>query len=79
MKYKLDRRKFIEYVDKYEPLPEWMSNVKEDLIKGGEFIFTAQDLLDSCLDEIPGELLVPPISYIVSSEDCELIYIQDES
>ena len=79
MKYKLDRRKFIEYIDRYEPLTEWLLGLKDDLIKSGESIITVQNILDNCLDAIPGELLVPPIPDTVNAYDCELIYIQDES
>ena len=48
-----------------------LDQVVKDLIKGGEFILTAQDILDS-LDIVPGAMIGEV--YNVKPGECKIIY-----
>lgn len=72
-KYKLDRKKFIEYYPIGIHGMIDYDQVKNDLIKGSEFILSAQDILDS-MDFIAGKLVGEPLN--VKASDCELIYTE---
>jgi len=74
-KYKLDRKVFLLY---YQDTPFFLLMIKKkiivnDMILGGEFVITAQDVLDS-METIPGALV--GVQGKVLSSDCELIYTQ---
>lgn len=74
-KYQLDRKRFILY---YQDTFKFTSKIKkktivQELIKGSEFIITAQDILDS-METIPGCLV--GVDGRVATTDCELIYTQ---
>lgn len=71
--YRLDRKRFIMYYTNTEHLSKLISRkrIVEDLIKGSEFIITAQDLLDN-LYTIPGSLV--GVEGRVLAKDCELYY-----
>jgi len=48
-----------------------LDQVVKDLIKGGEFILTAQDILDS-LDIVPGAMI--GVRHDVKPGECKIIY-----
>ena len=74
-KYQLDRKRFILYYENTLSLTSMIKKKKivNDLIKGSEFIITAQDLLDS-METIPGCLV--GVSGRIATSDCELVYTQ---
>jgi len=74
-KYKLNRKTFIEWVASDNPdLLTSLSAIKDDLIKGGEYILTAQDVLDT-YNEIPSHLFSPPTEEeFVSGFESKLYY-----
>lgn len=74
-KYQLDRKRFILYYqDTY-----WLTTmikkktIIQDLIKGSEYIITAQDILNK-METIPGCLVGVDGRVLVS--DCELVYTE---
>lgn len=72
-KYKLDRKKFIEwYVQDVHGMIE-ISQVVDDLVKGSEFCVTAEDVLNRRIT-IAGKLV--GVHGEVLASDCELIYNQ---
>ena len=75
-KYQLDRKKFIEYY----PVEIWgmleISQVTDDLIKGSEFVLTAEDILKR-VEYIDGKLFTPPISFPLHHSVIELTYNQE--
>ena len=73
--YLLDRKKFIEYVATDNPdLLTPLSDIKHDLIKGSEYILTAQDVLDS-YNELPSYLIEGKIEEdFIPAEYCKLTY-----
>ena len=74
-RYKVNRKKLIEhYPHIIFSLTQVNDNMKEDLIKGGEFILSAQNILDN-INIVKGYVLEPPILKNVSSKDCEIIYL----
>jgi len=72
--YQLDRKQFIEWY----PAEVWKMldpmGVRQDLIKGGEFILSAQDVLDS-MQFVSGKLVGAPGD--VLAKNCELVYNQE--
>lgn len=77
MSYKIDRVKFIDWLDKdYDILD--MDHVRQELKMGGEYIVSAASLLYA-YEEIPIHLLEnydgDEVEFVEGS-DCELIYKQ---
>ena len=70
-KYQLDRTKFIHWYSNKVWLMTFQPIILEDLIKGGEFILTAEDVLNS-IEYIKGSLVGQSVD--VRSSDCELVY-----
>lgn len=72
-KHKLNRKALINYytLDIYGMLD--LRQVSEDLIKGSEFILTAEDVLQK-VGYIEGMLCTPPIEGKVHFSDIKLIY-----
>ena len=72
-KYKLDRKKFIEYY----PVEIWgmleISQVTDDLIKGSEFVLTAEDILEK-VEWVEGKLLSTPVQGVIYYTNIELTY-----
>jgi len=69
--YEIDRAVFIEhYLDVVFDLVN-LNTIKKDLIQGGEFILTAEELLQS-LSFIPGKLVGTKLP--VKSSECKLVY-----
>ena len=68
--YNLKREDLINYYFEIVINKLALDQVRDDLIKGGEFILTAQDILDE-LEEIPGPLVgqIKPVDSI----DCRLV------
>lgn len=78
-KYKLERKKFIEWVCISCFADQFEDKIKEDLIKGSEFIITAEDLLARC-KIIPTKLLAGTFSEnYISVEYVELYYEQPKT
>lgn len=75
-KYKLERGKFISYYPSIVFQLTTQSLIIEDLIKGGEFIITAEDVLAN-LTEVDGRLVGLEIGS-VNPKDCELYYEQED-
>lgn len=77
MSYKIDRTKFIDWMDKdYDILD--MNHVRQELKMGGEYIVCATSLLNSHPD-IPGKLIENwkgDPDDTVDGTECELIYKQ---
>jgi hypothetical protein len=75
MAFQLDRTRFIRYYEDTIAFNKFIKKkvVVEDLVKGGEFVFTAQDFLDS-LNTIPGCLV--GVDGRVPAEECTLVYNQ---
>ena len=73
LKYKLDRKKFIEYYPLQVLAKIDYDQVRNDLIKGSEFILTAQDILDDMV-YVEGSLVGQENP--VFACDCELTYNQ---
>jgi hypothetical protein len=72
--YNLNRKSFILWICTSCFFEREGSRIKEDLIKGSEFIVTAQDLLDS-VDNIPVHLLDEPAEGShVRNDQCKLYY-----
>ena len=79
----INRKAFIDWVYVYHPFKFVnVTKITDDIIKGGEFILTADELLNS-FKEIPANLLVNPTkkdikdNVVIQTEDCVLKYIQD--
>jgi hypothetical protein len=72
--YKLSRTKFINWICTSCFFEREGSRIKDDLIKGSEFIVTAQDLLDS-VDNVPAHLIDEEVdTRYVRNDQCVLYY-----
>jgi len=71
VKYQLDRKKFIEYYPLQVHALMDYNQVRNDLVKGGEFILTAQDVLDNMV-YVEGKLVGQDKPIFAC--DCELTY-----
>jgi hypothetical protein len=79
-KHKLNRKKFIEWASLRNFIGENRKQITEDLIKGGEYILTAQDILDNIeLGGIPVYIVIDyrGLDQYVFARDCKLVYIQE--
>lgn len=77
--YKINRNKFIDWIDE-DQMTSSLDDLKYDLKHGGEFIITAQGLLDVCV-EVPVYLIENYIGfseYVMGSE-CILIYKEEKN
>lgn len=79
IKYQIDRKKFVSY---YPVIISKLADPKiimYDLIAGGEFILTAEDILNQVLT-VPTRLLVDyqGIPGAVLASECEFKFVQDE-
>ena len=76
MSYKIDRNKFIDWLDS-EQLIDTYKEIRFDLKSSGEYIITASGLLDAHT-ELPVHLIdnYEGDNKFESSCDCELIYKQ---
>jgi hypothetical protein len=76
MKHKVDRKKFVEFFVATTARMTKMFTIREDLIKGGEFIITADDILKN-LDTIPTNMVInyKGDGLAVLAKDCELVYV----
>ena len=79
IKYKVDRKKFMEYYILNIARMVQLDVVTDDLIKGSEFVLTEMDILNSVglvdskvLHNYTGKALLVPAS------KCEFIYIQPD-
>ena len=70
-KYKISREDLIKHNLEIIIRKVDLDQVVKDLIKGSEFILTAQDILDS-LDVVPGYMV--GTSHNVKPKDCQIIY-----
>lgn len=76
-KYNLDRKKFIEWVSLKNFINDVRPQIQDDLIKGGEYIITADEILNNIqFKEIPTHLLIDYSGKgkYVSAKECALIY-----
>lgn len=71
--YKLDRRKFVEHYTKFLFQLTTVDKIKEDLILGGEFIVTAEDMLSN-LSKVDGTLVGLSKGVTVNPKNCVLYY-----
>lgn len=72
--YNLSREKFITWICTSCFFEKEGARIKEDLIKGSEFIVTAQDLLDNT-QNIPSHLIDEEVdSRYVRNDQCVLYY-----
>lgn len=75
-KYKINREPFIRYVSRgYLGSLIQQNTMIDDLIKGGEYVLTAEDILQM-KDQWPGYLVEGEAPHVVDTKDCELIYHQ---
>lgn len=76
-KYKVDRQLLINSLDRFD-LSKLTQDMRNSLVLGGEFIVTAEDVLDS-LAMVPAKLLTnhDPTSdpSFVKPVDCEVVYV----
>jgi len=77
MKYKIDRRVFINWLHDDDIL--YMKDVRKQLILGSEYIITAEELL-ACHESVPTSLLkdYTGVEKYIEGEKCELIYKQPQ-
>lgn len=76
--YKLDRTKFIDWLlEDIDDIEVWTRDMKDDLKKGGEFVITASECLNT-IQQLPKYLVEDHKgdSDFVDGADCELIYKQ---
>jgi hypothetical protein len=72
--YRLNRTKFIEWICTSCFFEQRGQEIKDDLIKGSEYIVTAQDLLDNC-DNVPAHLIDEDVdTRHVRNTDCVFYY-----
>ena len=75
-KYKIDRTKFINWLSRnYLGSMIQINRMMDDLIKGGEYAVTADELLQM-QKHVPGYLIEGECPVSVDAKDCELIYTQ---
>jgi hypothetical protein len=74
--YRLDRTKFINWICTSCFFEQRWRDIKDDLIKGSEYVVTAQDFLDN-IDNIPSFLVDEADTILqlhVRNDECELYY-----
>ena len=71
-KYQLSRKKFVEYYPTVLFGMVSKEKIEDDLIKGSEFVITAEELLEK-VEWIDGKLLSDPKEGVVHHSKIELI------
>ena len=76
-KFKVDRLKFIQYYPVQVAMSIALDHVQDDLVKGGEFILSAEQIL-KMVPDVPKYLLVDYTGdqRTVPNTECEFIYVQ---